>query len=244
VEVLGRPPGKALLDEMKGRVRYILRLDEDLSDFYAQISEDPDLQWATSGAGRLMRSPTVFEDVIKTICTTNCTWSSTERMVRAMCTHLGDRAADAPVEGWKGRAFPSAEQMAAADEAFYREVVRAGYRARYLREIASVVADGTLDLEALGRSTPDELPDDELEAHLLALPGVGPYAASHIMLLLGRYSRLILDSWTRPTYARLTHQTEVSDEEIERRFQPYGRYAGLAFWLFVTQDWVDDLSEA
>ena len=41
---------------------------------------------------------------------------------------------------------------------------------------------------------------DSLDA-LLALPGVGPYAAAQVMMTIGRYHRLILDSWTRPTYA-------------------------------------------
>jgi 3-methyladenine DNA glycosylase/8-oxoguanine DNA glycosylase len=75
---------------------------------------------------------------------------------------------------------------------------------------------------------------------LLALPGVGPYAAAHIMMMsLGRYSRLILDSWTRPTYAKLTGKKTVADRTIERRFSRYGEYAGLAFWLFVTRNWVE-----
>lgn len=240
VEVLGRLPGEAMLKSIQTRVRHVLRLEEDLSDFYARIAEDADLAWAREGAGRLIQSPTVFEDVMKTICTTNCAWSATERMVSALCEHLGDRAPDSPEEGWWGRAFPTPEQMAAAEEAFYVDVVRAGYRARYLRAIALDVADGRLDLELLGRSTPEELPDDELEARLLDLPGVGPYAAAHIMLLLGRYSRVILDSWTRPKYARLVNEEHVPDEDIRRRFQAYGRYAGLAFWLFVTRDWVED----
>jgi hypothetical protein len=62
-----------------------------------------------------------------------------------------------------------------------------------------------------------------------------------VMLLLGRYSRLILDSWTRPKYARLRgSRRPVSDAGILRRFRRYGRYAGLAFWCYVTSDWVDD----
>jgi len=80
-------------------------------------------------------------------------------------------------------------------------------------------------------------PDDEVEARLLALPGVGPYATAQILMLLGRYSRLILDSWSRPKYARLTGR-KASDKTIERRFRRYKRYAGLAFWLYVTRDWV------
>jgi 3-methyladenine DNA glycosylase/8-oxoguanine DNA glycosylase len=103
-----------------------------------------------------------------------------------------------------------------------------------------MVADGTLDLEALVGAPEEELPDDELAARLQALPGVGPYAAAHIMMLAGRHSLLVLDSWTRPTYARLTGKKTVSDAAIERRFRRYGRYRGLAFWLFLTRGWVDD----
>ncbi|MGH2659313.1 MAG: hypothetical protein ACRDHS_06515 [Actinomycetota bacterium] len=58
------------------------------------------------------------------------------------------------------------------------------------------------------------------------------------MLTMGRYSRLILDAWTRPTYAKTTGRTSVKDASIQRRFKRYGPYAGLAFWLFLTRDWV------
>jgi 3-methyladenine DNA glycosylase/8-oxoguanine DNA glycosylase len=209
-------------------IRHMLRLDEDLSRFYALIAGDAELSWAAQGAGRMLRSPTVFEDVVKTVCTTNCAWSGTVRMVTALVEHLGIG----------GRTFPSPPAMADAPEDFYRDVARAGYRGPYLRAIARAVADGTLDLEELdGRS---DLPDDEVAARLLALPGVGPYAAAHVMMLLGRYGRLILDSWTRPTYARLASRKTVKDSTIERRFRRYKDFAGLAFWLYLTRDWVPD----
>lgn len=74
----------------------------------------------------------------------------------------------------------------------------------------------------------------------LALPGVGPYATAHLMLTaLGRYGYLVLDSWTRPTYARLRGR-KASDATIRQRFRKYGREQGLAFWLTVTQDWLQD----
>jgi N-glycosylase/DNA lyase len=131
--------------------------------------------------------------------------------------------------------------MASAPESFYREVVRAGYRGAYLIELARRVDAGDVDLEAMGAMSPDELSDAELEQALLELPGVGPYAAAHIMMTLGRNSRLILDSWTRPKYARLTGRSRpVADATIERRFRRYGDHAGLAFWLFLTRDWVAD----
>jgi 3-methyladenine DNA glycosylase/8-oxoguanine DNA glycosylase len=231
--------GRTGAAEVRRAVAHVLRLDEDLSPFYAAAEADPDLAWVTGGAGRMLRSPTVFEEVVKTICTTNCTWSATVRMVSALVEHLGEPAPGV-TDGPLGHAFPTPEAMARKNSAFYTETVKAGYRGAYLRSLARSVASGKLDLEALGNASAEELPDDELAAQLLALPGVGPYAAAHIMMLLGRYSRLILDSWTRPKYLRVSGAKQAKDSTIERRFRRYGPYAGLAFWLYLTRDWVEE----
>ena len=152
-----------------------------------------------------------------------------------------DEHISAPADGWLGRTFPAAATMAEADESFYRGVVKAGYRGAYLIALSRAVADGVLDLESLAPSAARPLPDDEVERALLALPGVGPYAAAHVMMTLGRHSRLILDSWTRPTYARLIgRRSPPSDTAIRRRFARYREHAGLAFWLFLTRDWVEE----
>jgi N-glycosylase/DNA lyase len=225
-----RPTAGAARPKLLALVRYVLRLDEDLSGFYARAAKDRALSWVTCGAGRMLRSPTVFEEVVKTICTTNCSWSATVRMTNAIVDHLGTVAPDGR------RAFPSPHAMAAAPDDFYVMTARAGYRGPYLRRLATDVADGRLDLEQL---TDPAIPDEEVERRLLALPGVGPYAAAHVMLTsLGRYQRLILDSWTRPKYAKLIGRA-ASDEVIERRFRRYRPYAGLAFWTLLTEDWVE-----
>src|SRR4029077_8921301 len=65
--------GRATAAQTRRAASHVLRLDEDLSPFYAAAKADPDLAWAARGAGRMIRSPTVFEEVVKTICTTNCT---------------------------------------------------------------------------------------------------------------------------------------------------------------------------
>jgi len=240
IEVAGRAPSATTTEAVKQQVRRVLGLDQDLAPFYDAIRDDPDLSWAAAGAGRMIRSPSVFEEVVKTICTTNCAWSATVRMTTALVEHLGEPAAGAPKEGPRGRAFPTPRAMATVGEDFYKEVVRAGYRGRYFISLAEMVEDGTVDLEALAAASEDELPDAELAKRLQALPGVGPYAAAHVMMLVGRHSLLILDSWPRPTFARLTNKKKVSDAAIERRFRRYGRYRGLAFWLFLTKGWVDD----
>ena len=204
----------------------MFRLDEDFARFYELIEGDAALSWAAKGAGRMLAAPTVVEDVVKTICTTNCAWSGTVRMVSALVNDLG------------GGAFPEPKTMAAAPANFYRDKARAGYRGAYLRALAKEVASGALDLEVL---RPEHgLPDVEVEERLLALPGVGPYACAHVMMLLGRYHRLVFDSWTRPAYLRITGRRRASDRTIERAFRPYGAFAGLAFWLSLTRGWIPD----
>jgi len=206
-------------------VAKMFRFDDDLAPFYAKISGDEMLGWASAGAGRILASPTVFEDVIKTICTTNCAWSATVRMTTAL-VELG------------GGAFPEPALLAQTSASWYREVARMGYRGPYVRSIANDVVSGKLDLEAL--TEPERYSDEEAENMLLALPGIGPYGAAHVMQLLGRHRLLVLDSWTRPTYLRLTGKKRAADSTIRRAFARYGEYAGLAFWLFLTRDWVEE----
>jgi hypothetical protein len=38
----------------------------NLFDFYKLVEEDCELSWCAVGAGRMLRAPTVFEDVVKT----------------------------------------------------------------------------------------------------------------------------------------------------------------------------------
>jgi len=70
------------------------------------------------------------------------------------------------------------------------------------------------------------------------LRGFGPYAAEHLLRLLGRHDHLALDSWTRAKLARLRgRRRPPSDRTILRWYAPYGEWAGLAMWLEVTADW-------
>jgi 3-methyladenine DNA glycosylase/8-oxoguanine DNA glycosylase len=215
--------GRRAAAEIEAIVSRMFRLDDDLSAFYAAVAGDERLAWAATGAGRMLASPTVFEDVVKTICTTNCTWSSTIRMTRALA-ELGEGA------------FPEPVVVARTPSRWFSTVAKMGYRGPYVKQIAADVGAGRLDLEGLAARGVRS--DDEVEAALLELPGIGPYAAAHVMQIVGRHRRLVLDSWTRPTYVRLAQRRSASDTTIRRAFARYGEYAGLAFWLFLTRGWV------
>jgi 3-methyladenine DNA glycosylase/8-oxoguanine DNA glycosylase len=209
-------------EQVRESVARMFRLRDDLAPFYAMIAGDEQLGWAGTGAGRILASPSVFEDVIKTICTTNCAWSATVRMTTALVERGGG-------------AFPEAALLARTPPAWYRDVARMGYRGPYVLAIAKDVAASRLDLEGLALSRAYD--DAQLEELLLSLPGIGPYGAAHVMQLLGRHRPLVLDSWTRPKFLTLTGRKQAADSTIRRAFARYGEYAGLAFWLFLTRDW-------
>ncbi len=234
--------GSAEAAEARAQLRAVLGLDEDLGPFYALVrrlapgpaaargARLPDLRWAAEqGAGRLLRSPTVFEDAVKTLCTTNCTWALTEIMVKNLVEALGE-------EGPLGtRAFPTPEAMARRPERFYRDRIRAGYRARFMKALAVAVAAGRLDVEGW-RASP--LDTDSLRREMARIDGFGPYATEHLLRLVGRHEHLALDSWNRKKLARLRGASrQPSDRALRRWYAPYGRWAGLAMWLEATADW-------
>lgn len=213
-------------------VRHCLRLDDDLTDFYGLVAGDADFGWvARDGAGRLLRSPTVYEDLVKSIMTTNCSWALTTKMVTALVGSLGRPAPDGR------RSFPTPEAMAAEPSEFYREVVRAGYRAPYLKELAGRVASGELDVEGWARSG---LPTAELKREMKRVKGVGDYAAENLLKLVGRYDVLALDSWVRAKFARTRNRGRAcTDQRIARFYSRFRDWRGLALWCDMTRDWFD-----
>jgi N-glycosylase/DNA lyase len=173
----------------------------------------------------------VFEDIVKMICTTNCSWALTTNMVNNLVGELGHTVDDAH------NSFPSAETLAGTTERFLRTTIKAGYRSPFLLAFAEDVANNKIDIEHW-RSSP--LPTEELFTMLRSIKGVGDYAAGNILRLLGRYDYLGLDSWMRGQYYALYHHGRtVQDRTIEKRYQQYGQWRGLLFWLEMTKHWSD-----
>jgi len=213
-------------------IRHILRLDDNLDQFYRTTKAEPEFAWvAAQGAGRLLRSPTVFEDLVKMICTTNCSWALTEKMVTGLVQKLGREAEDGR------RSFPSAQAMAEMPLKFFVNEVRAGYRAAYLKELAERVASGSLDVESWLTS---DLPTAELVKEIKGVKGAGNYAAENLLKLIGRYDGLALDSWTRAKFFQVRNKgRKTTDKRIARYYSRFSEWRGLALWCDLTRDWLD-----
>jgi N-glycosylase/DNA lyase len=166
-------------DEVRRQLTAVLALEDDLAALWDACDRVPELRRARpAGAGRVLRAPTAFEDLVGTLAATNASYAASRRMVTAL------------VDG----AFPAPEALARHGE----DGLRArgwGYRAAALHHLATAVADGGLDVE---RWRDASVPDDEVLAGLRALPGFGPFAAATALPLLGHRPRpVVLDGWLR-----------------------------------------------
>ena len=254
--------------EVKEKVSWMFGLEMDFSRFYAASKSEPKLARASERAlGRVLRSPTLFEDVIKTILTTNTLWAATKNMAAKLVREFGDTFAppkehrdnvsgglsEAPaqttlapgahqpgrsVPGSAGetegeaKAFPTPEAIAASSPEFLKERIRVGYRASAIYNLAVQIASRTLDLESLKTS---ELPTLELRKQLLTINGVGPYAAANLLMLLGRHDFIPVDSWALKLVSHEWYRGKpITPKEVEKRFEKWGEFKGLAFWFW---DW-------
>jgi 3-methyladenine DNA glycosylase/8-oxoguanine DNA glycosylase len=226
--------------EVAGRVTWMFGLDLDFARFYSAARGEPKLVHAKKLArGRLLRSPTLFEDVIKTILTTNTLWAATKNMTRKLVDEFGEplpsagRVVPNVREGrTETKAFPTPEAIAASSPEFLKEKIRVGYRASAIHQLAVRVAAGTFELETLKTSG---LPTLDLRKELLTINGVGPYAAANLLLIIGRTDFIPIDSWALKLVSHEWYDGKpITAKEVEKHFEDWGEFKGLAFWFW---DW-------
>lgn len=212
--------------EIEVKVRWMLKLDEEFTAFYALAAQHEHIgRVVQQGRGRLLRSPTLWEDVVKTIATTNVTWGNTKGMMQRLVEHLGTPFPHNPML----RTFPTPEQVAAADPVFFADAIRMGYRNAYVQGLAQEIVQGERDLEALKSAG---LPAHALKKAVKSIKGVGDYAAHTLMMLLGHYSELPIDSELRSHVTRRYFAGESrSAKEMAAIYDEWGDWKYLAYWF-------------
>jgi len=239
-KVAGGRHGKKDVEILRKKIVSMFRLDENFGPFQRRCARTRRLSWVKRlGLGAFLRNSDLFEEFVKVLLTTNVNWAGTKSMNAKLLQHFGS-----PLEGARGtaaslRVFPGPEAIAASTETALRRQVRVGYRAPFLLALARAVASGDLDLDRFARS---DLDSDALAKELGRLKGFGPYAVNALLLTLGRYDRLILDSWIRKkTAERYFDGKKVSDSAINEVYAPWGKWKTLACWFECAYDtWFKD----
>jgi 3-methyladenine DNA glycosylase/8-oxoguanine DNA glycosylase len=190
-------------------VRYVRRwlsAEWDPVEAVAALGEDGAL--IGRGGGRMLCCSSFYEDFVKTVLTINTAWSSTCRMAAALVAEPG------------GGVFPGPEAVLDYGETRLRERAKLGFRAAtVISATRRMLEDGAIDIAGEGR------PEYE---YLIALKGIGPYAAAHCRLLLQDFSRIPVDSLVT-AYVRERHASDPATFVASRA--AWGDYLALGYRL-------------
>ena len=213
VEVKGQEVRSEGLDVARGRVARWLSTDWDPQpaiETAARLDSDA-ADAIRSGGGRFLRGSTFYEDFAKTVCTIQISWAGTLRMTRALVDSLG-----------RGT-FPTPRDILDAGEAGLREVGRLGFRAPQLMASTEILLRESL-MDEDGNGAEDRIAYDEL----IALPGIGPYAASHVTMLLHDYNRVPVDSEVTRFFRE---RYGLEPAQIEPYLDDWGEFRFLGYRL-------------
>ena len=199
---------------LRNQIKRMLDLEKDYSDFHRLCRNVSALKFVYRNNCRgMLRSPNAFEDIVKTVCTTNCSWSNTKHMCISLCNLDGGN-------------FPSPKNILKYSPDELGRVVPLGYRAKTVHQISQLVVEGELDLDKWAKNGDFE----RIKRALNEIKGVGEYSVNHMLALLGDYSNIPVDSevlkYLRKVYFK---GKEISPEESVRPFEDFGQYKFLVY---------------
>ena len=213
--------------DAKRQLVRVLRLHETADELQAFHALDD--RWKSNGRGRLMRSASLFEDILKTVTSCNVTWPSTVVMNRRLCEVLGEPVGDRTA--LVTHTFPTAEKLARTRPQTLRARCRVGYRDARIIELAKMFVRGEIKTEWFEDPSVD---DETVREALLELPGIGPYAAANILQLLGRYGHLPLDTESvrhGKTVLGFKGSSSQVMKRVRKHFEPFGKHAFRSYWF-------------
>lgn len=173
------PPNAAVI----AAVERLLGIHVNLDPFYRFAATQPRLNQLASRFHGLKppRFPTVFEALVNAIACQQLSLAVGITLLNRLSAARG-LAFDGP-DG-RQHAFPRPVDLAGMKEEDLRPLGFSRAKSRALLELAELLADGRLDLEAVAK-----LPNEEALARLLELRGVGRWSAEYVLLRgLGRTS--------------------------------------------------------
>jgi len=222
------PTSDGIVAQIQDRLRATLSLDRDLTEFYALCTEHPRLAVIPRIAGgRLLRSPSMTENILKALCSTNVNWTQAVKMIN----RIGQLGPIVP-HFRNLTAWPTPREILRAGETYLSQVCRLGYRVPAILEFCADVCDGRFDPESLITQAADPATSsDDLLAQLRSIQGIGPSSAHYLLGFLGRHDRLSIDTATVAHVAAThTEGRKPTLQQIERIYAPYGRWKNLVYW--------------
>jgi len=224
------------LNYTKGLIRRSLSIDANISGLYQKAKEIGKQyeKLIRKGAGRLLRAPTLWEDAAKTLFTTNCSWSLTEKICETICS---EKFIPASPSG--AFPFPSPDVINGYSSNELKKLIPVGYRNRFLKSLAEAFSNDS-DLQHIESDEMDYFTAKKIASQL---KGFGSYASSHILLLSGYFQDVPIDTVV-VSYLKRVHRVRKPSSFIDRHYRKWGEYKwwGLKFEKMLNrQNWLGDV---
>jgi len=203
------------------RVTRWLHLDWNPAEFLAlcDMNDRAIGDFIRSGGGRFLRCDTFFEDFIKTVCTINTTWKQTKKMLSSIVC-LGDGLFPQPIELQEIGPIRLAEEC------------KLGFRARTVDTVTTqLLTDNAIKVDGSARA------GFVTYEYLNSLKGIGPYSASHAMMLIRDFSTLPVDSEVS-AYLR---DSGLDPNDAQNIYKQWGEYRFLGYKLkriIANKNWI------
>jgi 3-methyladenine DNA glycosylase/8-oxoguanine DNA glycosylase len=228
VTIEGDDLNAGLVSRLRRRVRFVLSLDRDLTEFYAICADHRTLHVIPKiGAGLGLRSASMTENIIKALCATNVNWTQAVKMINRL-GQLGP-----PMRHFANLcAWPTPREILRAGTTYLSQVCRLGYRVDSILSFCDDVCSGKVDPEAyIELAASADVSSDEVLSELRSIRGIGPSSAHYLLSFLDRHDRLAIDSSTVAHVGR-THMKgrKPTHRQIERIYDAYGRWKNLVWW--------------
>jgi DNA-3-methyladenine glycosylase II len=203
----------------------------DLTPFYRQVATHPLLRRIVQRLEGLkpIRPPSLFEMAVTAVTEQQISMAAAYHIRWRVVDTFGDRPPGAP-EDVRLVAFPTPERLAEATLEELQSCGLSGRKAEYIKDLATAIADGRLDLEKL-----KELPDEEARAFITEWRGFGPWSADYILVRgLGRPDCVPADDLGVQTVVGeyLGGGSRMTAGQVRDALAPFEPYRGLtAFYL-------------
>lgn len=172
--------------------RSFLDLDRDYSVIKKELTKASDtvmLNAINYGGGIRILKQELWETVISFIISASNNIPRIKKIIELLCVNFGTPH---EYEGKTYYSFPNANMIASLSVSEL-DVIRAGFRTKYIYNCAKLVASGQYDLESLF-----SLSTEEAKRELLKLNGVGNKVADCILLFsLNRFDSFPIDVWIK-----------------------------------------------
>ncbi len=214
------PLSDAVVAAASDRLSSHLGLDDDLAQFYALADDDPPFQGviaALHGYHQVL-FPSPLELLCWAILAQRVPMAGARKMKQAIVTAGGNHVAVDGIELW---AFPDLDQLLALSTDDLVDLIgnrrKAGYLHGAFRQWAEID-------DAFLRNGEH----DQVRERLLAIPGIGPWSATFLMVRgLGRSEQVSADRESKLAAAHVYGRT-MTDVEYRELAGRYGRWQG--YW--------------